>query len=89
MPHIPRRIAPTGKLGGFDIPRAEPKSSQAKPPVPYKANKAGKKPQSNRLVQRLSMGDWDVDPLKVLKHLGQEVTVDEHSRMVSNSRKPS
>jgi len=91
MPHIPRRLAPTGQLGAIDAPRAAPRSTQSKPPVPYmgsgsgEVNPVSRKMRGNKMVGKLSMKDWDVDPLRVLKHLGKEMTADEHSGVVSDA----
>ena len=42
------------------------------------------------MVGKLSMKDWDVDPMRVLKQLtGKEMVSDEHSGMVSDPRRSS
>jgi len=41
----------------------------------------------SQMVGKLSMKDWDVDPLRVMKHLfNKEFTADEHSGLVSGPR---
>ena len=91
MPHIPRSMAPSGQIDFGAVPRA-PKSSTKKATVPLKApssNRSTPKRPSGRgvkLVQKLSMRDWDVDPLRVLNHLtGKEITADEFSGVVSDA----
>jgi hypothetical protein len=48
-------------------------------------NPVRRKMRGNRMVGKLSMKDWDVDPLRVMKHLGKEMVADEHSGMVSDA----
>jgi protein associated with RNAse G/E len=39
------------------------------------------------MVERLNMQEWDVDPVKVYKHMTEkELDIDEHSRLVSSRR---
>jgi len=95
MPHIPRRLAPTGQLGAFEAPRAAPRKAQSKPPVPYMGSGRGevdpvKKLRGNKLVGKLSMKDWDIDPMRIINHLlGKEMVADEHSGMVSDPKRSS
>jgi len=96
MPHIPRSIAPTGQLGAINAPRAEPRKSLSKPPVPYMGSGRGEvdpissKLRGNKMVGKLSMKEWDVDPMRVLKQLtGKEMVSDEHSGMVSDPEQSS
>ena len=45
-----------------------------------------KKMRGNKMVGKLSMKDWNVDPMRVIKHLlGKEMNADEHSGMVSDA----
>ena len=91
MPHIPRSMAPSGMIDPATTPRAPRKAPLAqKPSVPYagsgkgEANPSSKIRSGNQLVDKLSMKDWDVDPIKIMKHLTQqEVETDEHSGIVS------
>ena len=93
MPHIPRSMAPSGLVDPSTVPRAARKApGKTKPPVPYmgsgkgEINPTSKLTQKNPLVKKLSMKDWDVDPLQVLKHLSdKEYKVDEHSGLVSDT----
>lgn len=90
MPHIPRTLAPSG-LNAAGLPRSPVRSTTDKPPTPYAGSgKSEANPvdrilsKKNRLIERLSMEKWDVDPVKVYKHLtGKELAIDEHSRLVS------
>jgi len=42
------------------------------------------------MVGKLSMKDWDVDPMRVLKHLlNKEMVADEHSGLVSDPGRSS
>ena len=90
MPHIPRSMAPSGQVDFSAIPRA-PKSTAKKATVPLRSQKPAVSPKRRsgngiKLVQKLSMRDWDVDPIRVLGHLtGKEVTADEFSGMVSST----
>ena len=92
MPYIPRKLAPSGLINSDMVPRAPLKSTADKPPLPYlgsgkgEANPAAGSPGKEKMISRLSMRDWDVDPVKVLKLLtNKELTIDEYSRMVSKS----
>lgn len=93
MPHIPRSMAPSGMIDPATVPRAPRRPvTQKKPPVPYMGSGDGEvNPNSrlrtgNKMVGKLSMKDWDVDPLRILKQLhGKEIKVDEHSGMVSGT----
>jgi len=93
MPYIPRSIAPVSGLGlDFNtVPKAPASSSGVpKPAVPLKSASssfvAPRAAQKNPLTGKLSMRDWDVDPLRVMKQiLGKEYKADEHSGLVSNS----
>lgn len=95
MPHIPRSISPTGQLGPIDAPRAEPRKAISKPPVPYMGSGKGEvdpasRLRGNKMVGKLSMKDWDVDPMRVLKQItGKEMVSDEHSGMVSDPERSS
>ncbi len=90
MPHIPRTLAPSGLTNSDGVPRAPLRTTAEKPPVPYmgsgdgEANPADRKQERKKLLGRISMEDWDVDPLKVYQYMtGKELAVDEHSRLVS------
>ena len=91
MPHIPRSMAPSGLVDPATVPRAPRRPvTQQKPPVPYLGSGKGEVDPANRLrsgnkmVGKLNMMTWDVDPLRVLGHLsGKEMKADEHSGMVS------
>ena len=91
MPYIPRSIAPSGMIDPATVPRA-PRSVAAKPPVAYtvggKDNPTTKSDSGRqKMVNRLTMVDWDVEPVKVYKQLtDKELDIDEHSRMVSPGR---
>lgn len=83
-------MAPSGLINPDSVPRAPVRTTAEKPPVPYmgsgqaEANPLEKLGGRKKLLGRISMEDWDVDPLKVLKHLtGKELAVDEYSRLVS------
>ncbi len=89
MPHIPRSMPPAdlGILGS--VPKA-PRTSKKKSTVPYNGPSTPKKmPDSSsakrtKLVQKLSMRDWDVDPLRIINQVTQEENkADEHSGLVS------
>jgi hypothetical protein len=91
MPYIPRNSPLDTQVTPGMVPRAPVNPIAAKPPLPYLGSGKNEAPagakKNNKLVSRLNMKDWDVDPLKVLKMLtGEEMQVDEYSRMVS---KPS
>jgi hypothetical protein len=91
MPYVPRSIAPlTGLAVDFNtVPKAQSQPT-SKATVPYRptrteASRSGVK-KSNPLNGKLSLKDWDVDPLKVMKQiLGKEYKADEHSGLVSHS----
>jgi hypothetical protein len=94
MPYIPRSIAPSGMIDPATVPRAPLRSVAAKPPVAYaggdksKVDSTAKSDSGRRkMLNRLSMTDWDIDPVKVYKQLtDKELDIDEHSRMVSTRR---
>lgn len=71
----------------FDtVPRAPLRSDLPKATVPQAASesKPARAGRGLKFIDRLSMQDWDVDPLRVYVHLtGKELDVDEHSRLVS------
>lgn len=88
MPHIPRTsIAPSGLTSPDTVPRAPKKATgNPKPATPYRGDaKPVTESKKNSLMgDKLSMKDWDVDPMKVIKQLiNREIKVDEHSGMVS------
>lgn len=97
MAHVSRSLAPSGMIDPATVPRAPVRTTNDKPPVPYlgsgksEANPLEKVREGRKkLVERLNMQDWDVDPVKVYKHLtDKELTVDEHSRLVSADRNPA
>lgn len=85
-------MAPSGLINPDSVPRAPVRSTADKPPVPYmgsgqsESNPLDKVLGRKKLIGRISMEKWDVDPLRVLKHLiGKELAVDEHSRLVSDA----
>lgn len=46
--------------------------------------------RGNKMVGKLSMKDWDVDPLRVMKQIfNKEMMADEHSGMVSDAGRSS
>jgi hypothetical protein len=91
MPHIPRSMAPSGLIDPASLPRAPRRpATQQKPPVPYlgsgngEVNPTSRLRTGNQMVGKLSMKNWDVDPMKIIKQLhGKEFKVDEYSGMVS------
>ena len=90
MPHIPRTsIAPSSLASPGFVPQAPRKpASGPKPATPYRGNTqpvAEPAKQKNPMMgDKLSMKDWDVDPVKVIQQLlDKEITVDEYSGMVS------
>jgi hypothetical protein len=92
MPHIPRSLAPSGLVNPDTVPRAPLRSTADKPPLPYmgsgksEANPLDKVFGKKKMIGRINMEDWDVDPLKIYKNLtGKELAVDEHSRLVSDA----
>ena len=97
MPYIPRSMSPTS-LNPEGIPRAPKREAQTRPPVPYLGSnpsdpnpldKLTKKPAST-MMSSLNMLNWDVAPAKIYKMLtNKELTIDEHSRLVSNSGQPT
>ncbi len=87
MPHIPRTLSPTS----FDynaLPKA-PKTSKPKAQVPYKPSTSLNSlsptvSKGNSLISKLSMKEWDFNPLQVYKILMQkEAKSDEYSGLVS------
>lgn len=94
MAYIPRSMAPSGRVDPATVPRAPLRTVSDKPPVPYlgsgksEANPLEKiRGGKNKMVERLNMQEWDVDPVKVYKHMTEkELDVDEHSRLVSPRR---
>lgn len=94
MPHIPRSMAPSGLVDPATVPRAPRRAPlKAKPTVPYmgsgdgETNPVSRMRTGNQMVEKLSMKNWDVDPLRVMKHLfDKEVKADEHSGLVSGTR---
>ena len=86
-------MAPSGLVDPSTVPRAPRKSpTKAKPPVPYmgsgegEVNPVSRMRTGNNMVGKLSMKDWDVDPLRVMKHLSdKEYKADEHSGLVSGT----
>lgn len=94
MPHIPRSMAPSGLVDPSTVPRAPRRTTKRKPDVPYMGSGKGEsKPvaqkvtRKNPMIQRLSMRDWDVDPLRVMKlMMDKEVKADEHSGLVSTTK---
>jgi len=87
MPHIPRSIDPSGLTSPDMVPRAPKKATGSpKPATPYRGDaKPVTESKKNPLMgDKLSMKAWDVDPMKIIRHLiNREFTVDEHSGMVS------
>ena len=91
MPHIPRSMAPSGMIDPSTVPRAPVRqTTRTKPPVPYMGSSPGeiapteRMRQGNQLVDKLSMKNWEVDPMKIIKQLSdKEVKSDEYSGMVS------
>jgi hypothetical protein len=65
-----------------------------RPKVPFHGNsqqeaKSASSKKGTKMIGKLSMRDWDVDPAKVFKSFfTNEVNFDEHSGLVSY-RKPS
>ena len=91
MPYIPRR-APGGLPDLSTLPKAPARTTAVKPAVPYHGSREDEQKKlprkGTKLIDKLSMREWDVDPLKVYKTLfSKEVHVDEHSGLVSD-RKP-
>jgi len=84
MPYIPRSMAPSGLTDPSLVPRSSKKSTK-KSAVPYQGKpKDPQKERGNPMTNKLSMKDWDVDPMKVLNQItGKEHAADEHSGMVS------
>ena len=97
MAYAPRSMAPSGMIDPATVPRAPLRTTNDKPPVPYlgsgksEANPLEKVTDGKKkMVERVNMRDWDVDPVRVYKHLtDKELAVDEHSRLVSDSRNPA
>ena len=97
MPPVPRSLAPSGMIDPATVPRAPLRHTADKPPVPYlgsgksEANPLEKITDGKKkMVERVNMRDWDVDPVRVYKHLtDKELVVDEHSRLVSDPRNPT
>ncbi len=91
MPYVPRR-APSGLVDPSTLPRA-PVTTTERPKVPFHGNsqqetKSASSKKGTKMVGKLSMRDWDVDPAKVFKSFfTNEVNFDEHSGLVSY-RKP-
>jgi hypothetical protein len=72
------------------VPRAPLKATnKPKPATPYLSGETKKtgepKPRNPMMGDKLSMEDWDVDPMKIVKQLvsDRNVQVDEHSGMVT------
>ena len=94
MPHIPRSLAPSGLVDPSTVPRAPRKATtQKKPPVPYMGSGDGETDPArrmrtgNKMIGKLSMKDWDVDPVRILKMLtDREIKPDEHSGLVSGTQ---
>lgn len=85
MPYIPRSLAPMSYIEPKSVPKAP--VSKTKPAVPLNIpdSKIYSR-KNNPLMSKLSMGTWDVDPLKIYKQLTQkDLNVDEHSGLVSNT----
>lgn len=77
-------------LNPNNLPKAPLRDDRQRIDVPYAGNRAGiggyENPQ-NKLLQKLSMKRWDVDPLKVYKLMtNKELILDEYSRLVSDPR---
>lgn len=92
MPHIPKTsIAPSALTSPGMVPRAPlKKSGQAKPAMPYSGGdtKKAEEPRSKNpmMGEKLSMEDWDVDPMKIMNQLvgDQKLTADEYSKAVQS-----
>jgi hypothetical protein len=90
MPHIPRTLAPSTLINPDSVPRAPLRTAATKPPTPYtsgtRTKTTSKSAKQPKLVGKLNMQKWDVDPLKVFQQLtGKELAVDEYSRLVSSA----
>lgn len=74
----------------FDtVPRAPLRSALPKATVPQAVSESPptRTRRGLKLIARLNMQNWDVDPLRVYGHLtGKELDVDEHSRLVSATK---
>lgn len=91
MPYIPRTNATTA-INAAGAPREPLRSTADKPPIPYLGSgKSEKNPLDNiigrkKMLSRLDMSKWDVDPLQVLKSItGKEFVVDDYNRLVPKS----
>ncbi len=91
MAYIPRQLAPTSGFNLNSVPQQPKSSSGPKPSVSFKgprvprANPMAR--ETNPLVGKVNFKDWDVDPMRIMKHLlDKEMVADEHSGLVSNSR---
>lgn len=74
----------------FDtVPRAPLRSALSKATLPQAASESepARSGRKIKLIDRLNLQNWDMDPLRVYSHLtGKELDVDEHSRLVSGTK---